>query len=338
MIPMTTPAASDYHDRKTGLVLFGVLEIAIGFICGLLILLMLAGLAVAGRGPNPPPASSSVALAITVYALLAGGFVWLGIGSILARRWARAILLCFSAVALAGGALGCASMVFILPHMFDAVAQQNPQAIQPGAMRVAKVVAAVFMVIVYILIPGALFLFYRSPHVRRTCEVRDPVERWTDRCPLPVLAFSMVMGLAGIAFLGLTARFHVFPVFGTFVAGGTGILLCLLVGGVMLYLSWGFYRLRIRAWWIALALQVLWALSSLATFWRSNIADLYARMGADPRTAAMSAQLFAEPALRWMIALSVLGWVVWLLCLRRYFDSPQVPPVLSGGEEPPPPL
>jgi hypothetical protein len=335
---MTTPAASDYHDRKTGLVLFGVLEIAIGFICVLLILLMLAGLALGGRGPNPPPGLSSVGTAIAVYALLAGGFVWLGIGSILARRWARAILLCGSAVALAGGTLGCAAMAFILPHMFDAIAQQGQRPIQPGALMMVKAFTAAFMVVVYIVIPGALFLFYRSPHVKRTCEARDPVERWTDLCPLPVLAFSMVMGLAGVALIGLMARFRGFPVFGIFVAGGWGVLLSLLMGAVMLYLAWGFYRLRIRAWWVALALQVLWALSSFATFWRTDVADLYARMGADPRTAAVSAQLLGTPALRWMIALSVVCWMVWLLCLRRYFDAPEVPPLLSGGGAQPPPL
>jgi hypothetical protein len=335
---MTTPAASDYHDRKTGLVLFGVLEIAIGFICLLLILLMLLGQAVAGRGPTPPPGLSSVATVMIMYALTAGGFVWLGIGSILARRWARAILLCFSAVTLVGGALSCVAMAFILPHMFDAVAQQSQRPIQPGALIMVKALTAAFMGIVYIVIPGALFLFYRSPHVKRTCEVRDPVERWTDRCPLPVLAFSMVMGLVGIAILSLMARFRGFPVFGTFVGGAGGVLLFLFLGGLMLYLAWGFYRLRIGAWWVAMAMQVLWALSNFVTFWRTDIADMYVRMGVDHRAAVLSARLFAEPALRWLIALSVLGWVVWLWCLRRYFDAPEVPPVLSGGEAQPPPL
>jgi hypothetical protein len=332
---MTTPAASDYHDRKTGLVLFGVLEIAIGFICLLLILLMLIGQAVASRNPSAQPGLSGLAPAMTVYALLAVAFVWLGIGSILARRWARALLLCFSAVALVGGSIGCVSMAFILPHMFDAIAQQSQQPIQPGAMLVAKVVAAVFMFIVYIVIPGALFLFYRSPHVKRTCEARDPVERWTDLCPLPVLAFSLVMGLAGIALLGMVGRFHGFPVFGAFVSGGRGMLLCLLMSAVLLYLAWGFYRLQLRAWWVALAMQVVWAVSNFVTFWRTDVADLYLKMGADHRTAAMSAQLLEAPAFKWLIALSVIGWVVWLFCVRRYFDTPELPLVPSGGEVPP---
>ena len=47
---MTTPTGSDYRDRKTGLVIFGILEIAIGAICGLAILLMLLGQAIASRG------------------------------------------------------------------------------------------------------------------------------------------------------------------------------------------------------------------------------------------------------------------------------------------------
>src|SRR5271166_6193177 len=119
---MTTPAASDYHDRKTGLVLLGILEIAIGCICVLAILLMMAGQAVASRNPNIPPRAFSLGPVIIMYGAVAVAFVWLGIGSILARRWARAILLCFSAVALVGGSIACVCMAFILPHMFDAVA------------------------------------------------------------------------------------------------------------------------------------------------------------------------------------------------------------------------
>jgi hypothetical protein len=261
--------------------------------------------------------------------------VWLGIGSILARRWARAILLCLSAVALVGGAIACVSMAFILPHLFDAMARQNPQALPPAAMMIAKVVAAVFGVIVYIVIPGALFLFYRSPHVRLTCEARDPVLRWTDLCPLPVLAMSLVMGAGGAMMLLVMARIHVFPVFGTFVAGAWGFLLALLGACLLLYLAWGFYRLHGPAWWIAIGMQALVAASGIVTFWKADFAEMYLKMGMEPRAAAMSAQLLAAPAFRWLAALSFLPWIAWLLWVRRYFSGPQFPLELSGGEPPP---
>lgn len=329
---MTTPADPEYRDRKTGLVLFGIIEIAIGFICVLFILLMLLGRAMASRSPNPPPGPSMMAPAIAIYALAAVAFVWLGIGSILARRWARAILLCFSAVALVCGLIACAAMAFVLPHMFDTLAQQNRAALQPAALLMMKVFMAAFLFIIYVVIPGALFLFYRSPHVKRTCEARDPVERWTDRCPLPVLALSLLMGIGGIFVLAVIARVHIIPVFGMFVAGGAGAVLSVLIGGLLLYLAWGFYRLQVLAWWIALGMQVIFVISSIVTFWSADFTDMYLKMGLDHRTAAMSAQLFASPVFKVLMTLSNLPWLVWLLCVRRHFYRTPIPPVLSGGE------
>ncbi|HEY1257035.1 MAG: hypothetical protein ABSF76_01845 [Opitutaceae bacterium] len=331
---MTTPTGSDYRDRKTGLVIFGILEIAIGAICGLAILLMLLGQAIASRGSNPPPGLQVLVPVIALYSLMATAFIWLGIGSILARRWARAILLCLSAVALVVGIISCAFMAFVLPHMFDAVAQQSRTALQPAALLMMKVFTAVFMLVFYIIIPGALFLFYRSPHVKRTCEARDPVERWTDRCPLPVLAISLLLGMGGVFVLGVVTRFHVLPFFGTFVSGSAGLALSLVFGGLLLYLACAFYRLQVRAWWIALGIQVLFAISNAVTFWNADLMDMYLKMGFEHRSAAASAQLLASPAFRWMTTLSILPWLIWLLYVRRYFDKPPIPPVLSESEAP----
>lgn len=332
---MTTPTDPDYSDRKTGLVIFGILEIAIGFVCVLFLLLMLLGQAIASRNPNAPPRLPTMVPVIAVYGLMAVAFVWLGIGSIQARRWARAILLCLSAVALVVGVISCVAMAFVLPHMFDAVALQGGAPIQPAALLMMQVFAAAFMFVIYIVIPGALFLFYRSPHVKRTCEARDPVERWTDRCPLPVLAFSLFAGMGGIFVLGVLTRVHVLPVFGTFVAGGAGLSLSVFFGALLLYLAWGSYWLQVRAWWIALATQVVVATSSIVTFWNADLMDMYLKMGFDHRAAAASAHLLASPAFRWMTAFSIVPWLVWLLCIRRYFGRALNPPELAEGAAPP---
>jgi hypothetical protein len=156
-----------YSDRKTGLVLFGVAEIILGGLCALAVPMVLIGQIFARRGPDlphPPP----VLPALTMYALMAGVFIWLGIGSILARRWARALVLCLSAAGLCGGVIGCAVLAFILPRMMETIAQNSPQPIQPAALVVMKVVAMGTIFVMYVVIPGVLFLFYRSPNVRRT--------------------------------------------------------------------------------------------------------------------------------------------------------------------------
>ena len=91
----------------------------------------------------------------------------------------------------------------------------------PDAMRVVMtVVALAFGGVIYVIIPGALVLFYRSPHVKATCEARDPVVRWTDACPLPVLAVSLMLGL-GAAWMPvmIVASRSVVPCFGCYLSG-----------------------------------------------------------------------------------------------------------------------
>jgi len=324
---MTTPAAPDYRDRGTGLVVFGVAEILLGVLFALAIPLMLFAQMAAPHGPDSPP-RPQIFSALTVYAVSAVALVWLGIGSILARRWARAILLSLSGAALCAGALGLVTLAIIMPRLFDAIAHSGQRPLPPGALLLMKVVAMTFMSL-YILVPLSIFLFYRSPHVKRTCEVRDPVERWTDRCPLPVLALCLLMAFGGIIMLGLLGSFRGFPVFGIFVPGASGHLLVILFAGLFFYLARGLYRLQIGAWWAALGLMILSAISNLVTFWGPNLGDTYAKMGLDQRSAAMAGQM--SGAFHWLLPLSILPWVVWLLCVRRYFTAPAAPPALTDG-------
>jgi hypothetical protein len=98
-IPPITPVettAPTYKDRSTGLMIFGILTLLLGGLCGLFILLMLAGQASLAR-MNPAQANVAAILpAVAIYGVLAVALIWLGIGSIQARRWARALLLIFS--------------------------------------------------------------------------------------------------------------------------------------------------------------------------------------------------------------------------------------------------
>jgi hypothetical protein len=325
---MTNPAATDYHDRRTGLILFGIFEILMGGFCALMILFMMFAQAMGNRAGTPP---RNVAHAMMIYAVAGVAFIWLGIGSISARRWARALLACLSGMALCGGLIGGACLAFMLPHL-NRIMALNQAALPPGTLHIVEIIMTVVVLVINIIIPGVLFLFYRSPHVKRTCEVRDPVERWTDRCPLAALAYSLLMGFGGIFALGLLVNFHVFPVFGIFATGAAGYAVTVLAAGVLLYLAWGLYRLQVAAWWIALGMQLISAISGVVTFWRPDVTELYLKMGLDHRAAAAVGDMFSVPAFTWMIPISILPWLVWLLCIRRYFIAPPALPPLPKSE------
>jgi len=277
-----------------------------------------------------------IGFSIALYAGLAIAFVWLGIGSALARRWARALWLCLSAVVLCGGVIGCVFMIWYLPHLGEGMVQAGQPVPPPAVLLTMRIVAGVVMFVFYLLIPGALFLFYRSPHVKRTCEVLDPVERWTDRCPLPVLALSLALGCTGLGFLALMGIGHGVPVFGVLLTGPAHSIVSILILALLIGTARGLYRLRLGAWWTALGLQLVLGLSGLVTSWRGNFAALYAKMGLDSHLSAPAGQLMSSAGFRWLAPVGILPWIVWLLWVRRYFLAPPmaIPSEQQLGESP----
>ena len=71
-----------YRDRRTGLVLFGVLEILIGVLCLLLAGFMVLGQIMMSHTTGTPVSLRLVIPSVLSYFIFAVGFVWLGIGSI----------------------------------------------------------------------------------------------------------------------------------------------------------------------------------------------------------------------------------------------------------------
>lgn len=114
----TEPTPPAYKNRSCGLIVFGVLNILLGALSGLMVPVMLLGQAINARNPNAPPASLAMLLpGLLIYAGLAVALIWLGIGSIKVRRWARALLLIFAWSWLVIGVITMAVMIVVFPKM-----------------------------------------------------------------------------------------------------------------------------------------------------------------------------------------------------------------------------
>src|SRR5690348_5365557 len=185
-----------------------------------------------------------------LYGGLAVALVWLGIGSMMARRWARALLLIFSWSWLIGGLFGSVSAAFVMPQVLSQQSAANGSsgnpAMPPVPIGAIMVIMLVFMGTFFGLLPAIWIYFYKSPHVKATCVARDPVTRWTDACPLPVLAASLWL-LVGVPMLLLmpVSAHGVMPFFGMFLAGLPGSLLCLAVAALFAYAAWLLYKLDV---------------------------------------------------------------------------------------------
>ena len=311
-----------FKDRKAGLVLFGVLHIGLGGLCALMVPLMLFGLAMSKTASShaaQPLDTRTMVPGLALYALLAIYFVWVGVGSILARRWARALILVGSWLWLICGVSGLAVMGLILPDMYE---QMGASGQMPKSLASVMLVSTLaFMALLYVLWPGALVLFYGSKHVRGTCELRNPDPSWTDACPLPVLALSLLFGFWACSALFMSCYDWVTPFFGTLLSGPAGAFVVLCSTSLLAYLSWGTLRLSVRAWTCAVGLVFAWALSVGLTFSRHSLMDLYVKMQFPEEQLRLMKPL-CEKHVPLMAAFCAVWFTVllgYLLYVRRFF-------------------
>ena len=313
-----------YKDRKIGLAIFGAIQIAMGALCALMVPLMIMGMlvaAVANKDANSAVSVRTMIPGILMYVLMSACFIWLGIGSIQARRWARALCLVSAWLWFISGITGILFMLMFMPDMYDQMSKDGQM--PANVVTIVKYVTFGFMTILYIIIPGSFILFYGSKNTNATCEHRDPVIRWTDKCPLPVLVMTLMSGCcaACLPFMGLYG--WTVPFFGTIVTGvaGAGIALVFLV--LLVYITRGLYRLDLKAWWCATGLAVLWGVSCTITFSRITLMEFYEKMNFPAQQLEIMRKMsFTQSH---SLTYACLFWVIvvlaFLLYTRRYFKS-----------------
>ena len=315
----------DYKDRSTGLTIFGILTLLLGCLCGLFVPLILLGQVMAAKVPNAPaPNLLTILPGIVLYGVLAVALTWLGIGSIMKRRWARALLLIFSWTWLV---IGIFSTVITPFMMSKALANLPPNAqtgqplMPPAAITGMIIGMTIFLGLFFVLLPGIYTYFYSSRHVKATCEDRDPVRRWTDTCPLPVLALSLWTWLSVPMMVGMSLTGHsVQPFFGMFLTGLPGSLSYLIIAAIWGISGWWLYRLDSRGWWLILIMLGAYLVSNLLTFTHHDFIEIYSLMGY-PQTQIDQIQksgLLVGNRMVWLTALGFIPVLGYLLCIKKY--------------------
>jgi len=331
---MSDPAAPvRYQDRSIGLILVGLMEIALGLMCLAMLAFMGIGALSLSRLPEGQAAGMNprvLVASFAFYLLFAAFFFTMGVGTLRGRRWARTIMLVLSWVWLIGGVFGTIVMFFILPKMTGAIsatASRGGSAADPGVGMVIMGCVAVFMGLIYIVLPGILVLFYRGPNVKATFEAKDPSIPWTDRVPAPVLALTLLFGTSAVCALAATT-YAVFPVFGYILTGLPAIVAFLVLGALSALLAWALYRRRPAAWWGALAWSVLGGAHSFFFFTHggAGLRRMYEAMGTPAAQLEQIEKmgiydLWNNPAVLALIVLGWLGWLGFLIWVKRFFTA-----------------
>jgi hypothetical protein len=316
----------DFRDRKTGLLVMGIILIAMGAIAACLSVLAPIGLIV-GRRANPSAQLEvrAAVVGLLVYALLSIALIWGGIGSIKCRRWIRPLVLVLGTLCLLVGVLTLGVMIVSIPTMFTAMqraAAPGTPAMPPAARGVFVAVILLFILILYIGIPAVYVWFYRQTDVRQTLEYYDPRARWTDDRPLPLLGMSVAAALAALSCLLGLFTYKAIPLFGFIVTGAPGVAVVL--AGLIVFAAAAvlIYRGQMAGWWLVVIFCGVFALSSIVSAARLDDDQLVDAMQMPPQ----EAEIFrSSPMSKPMVfgfasavtAVAVIGYALWA---RRFFQ------------------
>jgi hypothetical protein len=320
VIPDTPPALPPSSGYRVGLILFGSFSILIGVGALLMIPTMFLAL-LAPHQPGQPAFTPQMMIpGVVMYLVLAVIDIWLGIGSILCRRWAHALILLWSFFWLVCGVLSGIIMIFFMGDIEAGTAQSIPNA-TPQMLAMMRMVMLCTMGVIYVLVPGAFVWFYSSKGARKTCELQDSRERWTDRCPLPLLGLVMIKA-AGAVCLPLAFLYApIFPFFGLYLHGIAAVALLLLVSTTFGFCAWGLYRRHPQFLWISLGTALFLALSYMGTLWNTGLIEMYRQMKMPEQTMKMVERMpmLQNPHVALLGLLYLVPYAGFILYCRRYF-------------------
>ncbi|MCK4563525.1 MAG: hypothetical protein KAU94_02485 [Verrucomicrobia bacterium] len=266
--------ANPARDRSAGLVVFGTLDVLLGIFCFSLAMLLLIVVSSAGLH-GLRPIYYWMAMSFLFYST--GWYIVLGLGSIKARRWARALLVVGAWVAVFFGTLALALVLYILPEAYGILADSG--LIAPTVALGILYFAVFVLLFLQVVFPLIAVAFYGLESVRTTCERRNPEPSWTDRCPLPLLAMGFISTLGCLSIIaGATTHYTVF-LFGSVVSGWPGMLVVAFLSIACGYVGWGAFTRKMHAWWGAYALVLLTCSSLMLTFAEIDMSLLYTHMG-----------------------------------------------------------
>jgi hypothetical protein len=260
---------------------------------------------------------ANIAAQVGGYYVIAMLLVPLGYGHVKVRRWARTLAetLLWSWLVLG------VPLVIVAFFMLTSVKNLS---------LAAGIVAAVLLVLSYVAVPWLLLRFYRGRNARLTFEGKDEKTYWTERVPVPVLVLCFLYAFYILALHVPILLNGVVPFFGGFLWGLQGILvLTLLILGLVVLLV-GTAGRRTLAWWGALTMFGLAAVSLMVTLVPSSYADILAVMDFPAREMEF---LSGIPA-RGIHFAAVLGIPLSLtlgalLVSRRHFDVEDAAPGCS---------
>lgn len=227
---------------------------------------------------------------------------------------------------LIAGSLAAVVMIALRPQMLRQMADAGKAAGVDSAggtdlLGVVWWVMIAVVVVLFVLVPGGFVLFYRSPQVRATCEVKDHKARWTDRRPLPILGLTLMLAM------GVLAPFYL-PIsggmvyFGVLLRGAAAVAVALGVAAASAWCAWRVWQLDVRGWWASLILWMGLGAANARMLDPETQRQMYEATGVPPEQIEdMAAFMLPAGAMLPLMALVLLGLLAFFLYTRQYFTG-----------------
>ncbi|HRK29816.1 MAG TPA: hypothetical protein PLD59_01960 [Tepidisphaeraceae bacterium] len=338
-----------FADKRAGLKAWGIVLIVFGTLTGCLTLMIPLGAWIltavpANQVPNRGGVMVQMAFATLMYGAATALLVWIGIASIRLRRWVRPVLVTFSGLAIASCTAGIISLLATAPAMTRNVntsirttmtpatmpglpPTQNVTTINtpiPGAaasMWVGVLVGVGMLIVFGVVLPGAVFWFYRQDDTRLTLQFFDPPQSWSDRAPLPVIAVALTAALLMVLML-FGAIQQIFL--------AESIRQAVVVTAISLVIGVGMFFTAVlnfnnspRGWVVALITILLSTAGWLAIIFMTNFAALLKSFGVTEAEAVgltdlSSTQRISQAVSTGLLAAAAVGYMFWC---RKFYSS-----------------
>ncbi len=314
-------SSTKHNDMSLGMKIFGILEMLGGALSVLVVILgLVIVFFVSKRLSNSQQTLAGIwTFNAIMYSVIAVVLLWMGIATFKCRRWARALTEANAWFALC---MGCA-MILFLPFSTNEMLntlKENPNMLF-GNITMITVLSTIFSVFRDIVVPLIFLLFFRSPNTKRTCEIKDPKERWTDRVPMKVLVliiaiFYSILGASGSIFIG-----GIIPVFGQFLTGNTSIVLLVLTIAFLALAIRYVYNMKMSGWWMTMIIILVYYPSAFVTFLKSDMRDVFEAIQFT-KTMLDYIDLKEVPSMAsvaWSVPLVMILSIAYMIWIRRCF-------------------
>ena len=332
----TSLVPTQYKDRRTWLVLFGIVELLIAMFLGFMAALMMALPRVLGTQPLPPELPHNFWSLLAATYLLGGLlFVAGGIGSILAKNWARLLMLFLSWFWLVCGIFGAIVQVFILlaGRNFQSGQLQN-QRVSPQFLHVVQAFTSIFIFSIFVLIPLVFVIFYTRKSVKATCQRSMTIAQRTQALPAAIVVLLVFLGLRIVGLLSAATFFPLFAFFGFYLSGWLARAILIILAIIWTGLAWMCYRRDLQGWWAVMIASIVFGISGLLTSLLRPADEAYRLLNIPKPPPSPLMSFYSSLAFRVGFgALFLLAYFGFLLYTKRYFpqkvDASSQPLVLS---------